>query len=126
MIRIKHFLDAVEKDDGRRIWVEPINLTADLKEWCLVQHMLCHVAPPRELWSWFNDHPDGYEFFRAQYHEWLSKSPYRLALQQLACAAMRENITLLHQEDDPAHNSATALYEFLAELEAYCPPDQQP
>ncbi len=36
---------------------------------------------------------------------------------------MRENIALLHQSDDPAHNSATALYEFLSELEAYCEPE---
>ena len=32
-------------------------------------------------------------------------------------------LMLLHTADDPCHNSATALYEFLAELEAYCPPE---
>jgi len=26
MIRIKHFLDAVEKEDGNRLWIEPIGL----------------------------------------------------------------------------------------------------
>ena len=61
--------------------------------------------------------------FRGRYHEWLRKSPYRPALQQLACAAVKENITLLHQSDDAEHNSATALYEFLTELEAYCRPE---
>lgn len=123
MINIKHFMDAVEPGDGNRIWVEPIGLTKDFKQWCRVNHTLCHVAPPRDLWDWFLAHPDGYEFFRARYHEWLSKSPYKPALQQLACAAVREDITLLHQSDDPEHNSATALHEFLSELEAYCPPD---
>jgi uncharacterized protein YeaO (DUF488 family) len=123
MINIKHFMDAVEPNDGNRIWVEPIGLTTDLKQWCQVNHTLCHVAPPRDLWDWFAAHPDGYEFFRARYHEWLGKSPYRPALQQLACAAVRDDITLLHQSDDPEHNSATALYEYLSELEAYCPGD---
>jgi uncharacterized protein YeaO (DUF488 family) len=124
MIRIKHFMDPAEKDDGKRIWVEPIGLTSDLRQWCNVQHILCHVAPPRQLWEWFAEHPHAYDFFRAQYHEWLNKSPYKPALQQLACAAMRENITLLHQGDDAQENSAVALYEFLSELEAYCPPEQ--
>ena len=62
MITIKHFMDSVEKGDGNRIWVEPIGLTTDLKTWCQVNHTLCHVAPPRELWDWFAEHPDGYEF----------------------------------------------------------------
>jgi uncharacterized protein YeaO (DUF488 family) len=126
MITIKHFMDKVEEADGNRIWVEPIGLTCDLKKWCHVNHTLCHVAPPRELWDWFLEHPDGYTYFRGRYHEWLNKSPYRPALQQLACAAMQEDITLLHQSEDNEHNSATALYEFLSELEAYCPPDSSP
>ena len=33
MIKIKHFMDAPEEDDGRRIWVEPFGLTADLAMW---------------------------------------------------------------------------------------------
>ncbi len=45
MITIKHFMDTVEKEDGNRIWVEPIGLTLDLKKWCKVNHTLCHVAP---------------------------------------------------------------------------------
>jgi uncharacterized protein YeaO (DUF488 family) len=123
MIKIKHFMDAVERDDGNRIWVEPVNLTQDFQQWCEVTHTICHVAPPRQLWDWFEAHPKGYAFFRARYHEWLDKSPYKPALQELTRAAMKENITLLHQSTDPEHNSATALYEFLSELEAYCPPE---
>jgi len=118
MIQIKHLLDNVEPADGRRIWVEPIGLTRDLVQWQQVSQTLTHVAPPRSLAAWFEEHPQGYEFFRGKYHEWLAASPYVPALRSLARAATRENITLLHQGDDPAHNSATALYEFLAELEA--------
>ena len=123
MIKVKHVLDKVEGDDGQRIWVEPISLTHDLREWCKVDHVLCHLGPPKDVWEWFEEHPEGYEYFRARYHESLQRGPYRAALQQLACAGMRENFTLVFQGDDPAHNSATALYEFLSELEAYCPPD---
>ena len=43
--------------------------------------------------------------------------------QRLACIAMRHPFTLLHTGDDAIQNTATALYEFLSELEAYCPPE---
>jgi uncharacterized protein YeaO (DUF488 family) len=123
MISVKHFLDTVELVDGQRIWVEPIGLTRDLTEWCQVHNRLTHVAPPESLWHWFQNHPESYEFFRGRYHQWLAHSPYVPALRDLACAGRKQNITLLHQEDDAEHNTASALQEFLSELEAYCPRD---
>jgi uncharacterized protein YeaO (DUF488 family) len=123
MIKVKHFCDAVEHDDGQRIWVEPINCCKDLRELCAIDHVLTHLGPPIELWEWFDQHGDGYDFFRGQYHERLAKSEFRPALQRLAAAARSENFTLVHQGDDPVHNSGTALYEFLVELQAYCPPE---
>ena len=59
MINIKHFMDAKEESDGDRLWIEPINLTKDLQEWCFVDHLLPHLGPPMELWEWFEEHPDG-------------------------------------------------------------------
>jgi uncharacterized protein YeaO (DUF488 family) len=123
MFKIKHFLDAPEPDDGQRIWVEPIGLTNDLREMCQVGHLLSHVGPPVSLWEWFEKHPDGYDYFRGQYHDWLTRSPHREGLQGLVLLAQKENITLLHQGDDAAHNTATALYEYLSELEAYLQPE---
>lgn len=114
MIKAKHFLDRIGGDDGPRIWVEPIALTRDLREWCRVDHVMAHMGPPRCLWEWFAAHPDDYEVFRVAYHKWLSKGPYRPALQQLACESQQRNFTLLHASDDPAHNCATALREFIA------------
>ena len=123
MIKVKHFLDDIEEDDGQRIWVEPIGLTRELREWCKVDHLLQHLGPPRELWNWFEEHPDGYEHFRGNYHIALQKSVYRPALQQLARASNRETFTLLHQSDAPEHNSASALYEFLSELSTWSVPE---
>ena len=123
MIKVKHFCDAAEPDDGQRIWVEPVGLTRDLREMCRVDHVLPHLGPPKALWDWFEEHADGYEYFRARYHECLARSPYKAALQKLACAGLRETFTLLHQGEDPSHNSASALHEFLNELEAWCPPE---
>ena len=119
MIKVKNVFDAVEEDDGQRLWVEPIGLCKDLREWCKVDHVLCHLGPPKALWQWFEEHPDGYDYFRARYHGSLANSKYKPALRQLAQAGMRETFTLLHQGDDVEHNSATALQEFLNELEAW-------
>jgi uncharacterized protein YeaO (DUF488 family) len=123
MIKVKNFLEDVEDGDGQRIWVEPLGLTRDLRDWCKVAHVLTHLGPPRELWNWFEEHPDGYDYFRGKYHEHLGKGPYRSALQALANASLKEDFTLLHQGDDAAHNTGTALFEFLSELGAYCPHD---
>ena len=127
MIKIKHVMDAVETDDGQRIWVESYGLTRDLQQWCGVTHVLSHLGPPAALRDWFDEHcngsGDGYDFFRARYHEVLGKGPYKAALQKLACAGRSENFTLLYDGEDAEHNTATALYEFLSELTAYCPPE---
>jgi uncharacterized protein YeaO (DUF488 family) len=123
MIKVKHVLDAVEPCDGQRLWVEPHGLCKDLREWCKVDHVLPHLGPSVPIWRVLEEHPDAYEYFRAKYHDQLRHSQYRVALQQLACASRRETFTLLHQSDDAEHNSATALYEFLSELEAYCQPE---
>jgi uncharacterized protein YeaO (DUF488 family) len=123
MIKIKHLMDAVEKDDGSRLWVEPFGLTKDFCEWCAVDHVLSHVGPPMQLWEWFDEHPDGYGYFRGKYHEWLAKSKYKSALMELAQASVRNTFTLVHQGEDPEHNTAVALYEFLSELGSYAKPD---
>lgn len=119
MIKIKHFMEAKEADDGQRLWVESINLTRDLIEWCSVDHVLTHLGPPAELIEWFEEHPDGYEYFRGNYHEYLTRNGLRKPLWQLAKAGLNENFTLLHQGDDAEHNTATALYEYLNELSAH-------
>ena len=116
MIKIKHLLESIEKDDGQRLWIEPIGLTRDLREWCHVDLLLPHLGPPKGLWQWFEDHPDGYGYFRAKYHDSLSRSKYRPALMELASAGAKNTFTLVYQGDDPEHNTATALYEFLGAL----------
>lgn len=118
MIKIKHFMDAREADDGQRLWVEPIGLTKDLCEWCSIDEVVTHLGPPMALWEWFDRHPRGYEHFRGKYHEHLEAGPYRKALVHLARAGVNENFTLVYQGDDPGQNTATALYEYLTELAA--------
>jgi len=119
MVRVKHFLDTQDHDDGKRLWVEPLGLTKDLQEMCHVDVVLNELGPPVKLAKWFERHPDDYDRFRAAYHGWLAHGPFRRALQGLARASAHESFTLLHQGDSPNENTASALAEFISELEAY-------
>jgi len=85
--------------------------------------VLPHLGPTMKIWHVLDEHPDAYEFFRNEYHQQLRSSPYRVALQSLAVASRKENFTLIHAAEDAEHNAAMALYEYLTDLEAYCPPD---
>lgn len=123
MFKVKQLFDEVEKDDGHRLWVEPIGLTTDLREWCKVDALLEPFAPARKLWFWFDEHPDGYDYFRAGYHEQLAKKAIRKELLKLVSASRNETFTLLHQGSNPSENTAAALHEFLLELDAYVPPE---
>ena len=124
MIKVKNLFDAVEDDDGQRLWIEATNLTIDLREWCRVDHILCHLGPSERLSEWLEEHPDDYDRFRGVYHEALSRSPFLKLLKRVASAAQSENFTLLHQSNDPVHNTGVALHEFLSELQAYAPPSE--
>ncbi len=124
MIQVKQLFDAVEQTDGLRLWVEPVKLTLDLMDWCRVDQLATQWGPSTELTRWFETHPQGYEYFRAKYHDSLSRGPHRAMMLQLVARSRRQNITLLHQGDDPLQNTATALHEYLAELDAYVPPDK--
>ncbi|HEX8325043.1 MAG TPA: DUF488 family protein [Tepidisphaeraceae bacterium] len=119
MFKVKSLFDAVELDDGLRLWVEPVGLTKDLTEWCEVHHSPPGLAPEAKLVAWFGRHPDGYDFFRGRYHEALRAGPYMPALRDLAVLGQKEAITLLHQGENPNENTAAALHEFLSELQAY-------
>jgi uncharacterized protein YeaO (DUF488 family) len=122
MILIEHLMDPAEPTDGTRLWIEPIPLTLDLRRWCRVDGEVPALAPERHVWQWLQSHPDGYEYFRAVYHSYLERNAMKTLALELAFAGMHINFTLPHQGDDPAQNSATALYEFLSELQAYSPP----
>ena len=97
MIKIKHLCDAVEADDGRRLWVEPVGLTVDMREWCRIDALLPGIAPPGKLTEWLEKHRDGYEYFRGEYHNHLTHAALRPLLMELACDALTENITLVSE-----------------------------
>jgi uncharacterized protein YeaO (DUF488 family) len=123
MIKVKHLMDATETDDGLRIYVEPTALTRDLIEWCAVDHAMLNLAPPTHLARWFDEHTDGYDYFRGKYHDHLAHSSHGQILRVMARTAMSENITLLHTGGDPNLNTAAALHEFLSELQAHTSPE---
>ena len=73
-----------------------------LAGWRFVDHLPPHLGPPTELWEWFEEHPDGYEFFRGKYHEYLNPADCDARFGRWPRAGLNENFTLLHQGDTPA------------------------
>ena len=122
MIQVKHFMDACAREDGPRLWVEPIGLTRDLLEWCEVDLLLREFAPPRILWEWFDERPGlgRYQVFRRGYRAYLLQGPHRTSLADMAHLALEGDLTLLHQGKDGTYNTATALREVMEEL-SVCP-----
>ncbi len=118
MLKCKHLMDSVENDDGLRLWIEPVGLTKDLREWCGVNRLLPELAPPVELAAWFDRHPDGYDCFRRQYRGWLRQPKHQMLLDALARAMPHQNITLLHQGSHPSQNAAMTLMEIVTEQRA--------
>ncbi len=116
MIQIKNLFETPAASDGLRLWVGPVGLTRDLAAWCKVDRWLKEGSPHLELTEWFEEHPDGWEFFRGKHHEALVKSGSIPLLRSLSEQAVRENITLLYAESNPSENCAVSLYEFLTAL----------
>jgi DNA-3-methyladenine glycosylase len=116
MIKIKNLFDSVEPDDGERIWIEPIGLTLDLREWCRVDHLMSNLGPSMELFDWFAAHPSGYDYVEDQYERQLQGGEYEVALRGLASAARYRNYTLIHQGFNRDENSAAVLRAYLSAL----------
>jgi uncharacterized protein YeaO (DUF488 family) len=114
MIKVKSVFDPVERDDGLRIWVEPIGLTRDLQQWCDVDYVLPQIGPPLRVWNELRQKPDSYDYFATKYHAFLNQEPRRATLAQLVALSASRDITLLHEGDDPHQNSAVVLFEFLS------------
>lgn len=120
MIQIKNLFDAADESDGLRLWIGPIGLTKDLAVWCRVDRWLREGSPSPELAQWHEEHPDGWEYFRAKHHDSLAQGGHAPLLRELSRRAMRENITLLYEGSSQSQNAAVSLHEYLSELQLFC------
>lgn len=125
MLQIKSLFDKPEPQDGLRLWVGPIGLTKDLAQWCNVDRWLKEGSPTAVLGQWFEEHPQGWDYFRGMHHEELNRNGYVRELRSLSLRSSKENVTLLYGETNPEQNSAVSLYEYLVELQAYASDDTQ-
>jgi uncharacterized protein YeaO (DUF488 family) len=125
VIKIKHLMDEVEDDDGVRMWVEPINLTRDLQEWCEVDVVLAPLAPCQSLIHALAGDAETFDSLMIRFHDELRRSPNADTLRSLAIGSLTETFTLLHASDDNAQNCAVALFEFLVELASHRSADDE-
>jgi uncharacterized protein YeaO (DUF488 family) len=112
MIKIKRVYDAVDQEDGIRFLVDRLWPRGIAKESLKADFWLKNVAPSTELRQWFAHDPAKWGEFRRKYFAELKASP---RWWKPIIEAEREGaVTLLYSANDPAHNNAVALREFLS------------
>jgi uncharacterized protein YeaO (DUF488 family) len=114
MLRTKRVYERPDSDDGYRVLVDrswPRGLT---KEKANVDEWLREAGPSDDLRRWFHNNPEKWEEFKASYiGELRTKGTL---LNKIATRSDKARVTLLYSYNDPVHNQAVVLKEFLDEM----------
>jgi uncharacterized protein YeaO (DUF488 family) len=116
MIFCKRVYDSVDAADGARFLVDRLWPRGVRKEQLRLDDWLKELAPSDALRHWFGHDPDKWNEFRRRYRAELDAHP--AAVQRLAAAAERGNVTLLFGAHDIERNNAVALREYVEQAGA--------
>ncbi len=113
MFRLKNATEQAEAVDGTRILVEPIRSKTTSNPTLHIDISLQALAPSPALRNKLKPNPDSlaWDEFQHQYRVELARNTR--ATQAVLNAARRGNVTLVYTSEDPQHNSATVLKEYL-------------
>lgn len=116
MFRLKNAAEQPEAVDGTRILVEPIRSKTTHKadnSALNIDISLQALAPSPALRDKLKPNPDNltWDEFQHQYRVELARNTR--ATQTVLNAARHGNVTLVYTSEDPQHNSATVLKEYL-------------
>lgn len=117
MFRLKNAAEQPEAVDGTRILVEPIrSKTTNPSPTLSIDISLQALAPSPALRNKLNPNPDSltWDEFQHQYRVELARNTR--ATQTVLNAARRGTVTLVYTSEDPQHNSATVLKEYLERI----------
>jgi len=111
LIRTKRVYDLPEPDDGPRYLIERLWPHGITKVDLVLEGWLHEAVPSNGLGQWFGHNPDKWEEFKRRYFVELEQKPD--AWQAVREAALRGNVTLVHNNRDAAYSLAVALKEFI-------------
>lgn len=113
MVRTKRIYDPSDARDGYRYLVDAMWPRGMSKDEAKLTDWLKHLAPSRELRSWFGHDPGKWGKFRQRYRSELRKKSKDSALDRLAGEAEGKTVTLVYAARDEEHNNARALKDFI-------------
>ncbi|HZY71028.1 MAG TPA: M20/M25/M40 family metallo-hydrolase [Thermoplasmata archaeon] len=116
MLRTKRIYDPPAAEDGRRVLVDRLWPRGLTKERARVDDWRRDLAPSPALRTWYGHDPERYPEFRERFRGELA--PHRAEMIELAQAARRGNVTLVHAAKDAQHCTAGVLKELIDELSA--------
>ena len=114
LIKTKSIYEGPEESDGRRVYVErlwPRGLTRDEAR---VDDWLREIAPNEGMLAWFSGKPERWDEFEEDFFDDLNGRAEQIS--QLFDIAMEGPVTLLYDYDDPKHNSAVAVRDYLEKM----------
>lgn len=115
-VKIKRVYESPSSNDGYRILVDRLWPRGVSKEDARLDDWLKSVAPSDELRQWFHEDRSRWEEFRNRYLAELKA--HRDELRPVAEKAQEEWVTLVYSSDDPEHNNAVVLKQYLRMLGA--------
>ena len=116
MIRLKRAHEPPDPSDGVRILVDRSWPRGVKKEKLQATFWMKEAAPGPELLKWFDHDPAKWKEFRERYLKELEEPRSRKALHDIAAAARKGTITLVHGAKDADHTPALVLKEAIEAL----------
>lgn len=113
MVRTKRIYDPPDAEDGRRYLVDAMWPRGVSKDRAELTDWLKHMAPSRDLRTWFGHDPDKWGKFRQRYRSELREASKEDTLDLLADQAESGTVTLVYAARDVQHNNAQALKDFV-------------
>ena len=111
MIRVKRVYEHPGRKDGRRFLVDRLWPRGLKRGELQAAHWIKDVAPSNDLRKWFGHEPAKWPEFQWRYFRELDEKPE--IWQPLWRAAREGDITLVFSANDPEHNNAVALKNYL-------------
>ncbi|MFW6125737.1 MAG: DUF488 domain-containing protein [Chloroflexota bacterium] len=116
MLNAKRVYDSTDDADGQRILVDRLWPRGIRSEDARVDSWMKELAPSNSLRKWFGHDPEKWAEFKRRYVTELRAADKTRALQDIAQAAARGNVTLVYSAKDREYNNAIVLKEVISQM----------
>lgn len=113
MLKIKRIYEALEEEDGFRLFIDKSWPERLSKEEAKVDLWLKEIAPTKDINEWPEDDPARFDKFKEEYRDELRKKKTLIKIIR-DTEKEKGTITILYSAKDPEHNAAAVLRDKLS------------